>query len=211
MNTQQISIIELLNKQYPHVSCALQYSNPLELTIAVILSAQCTDARVNRVTRELFKKCSTINDYINIPLIELEKLIFSTGFYKNKAKNIKKMVEQVAKDYKGEIPDTMEKLLPLAGIGRKTANVILGDVFGKSEGIVVDTHVLRNSYRLGFGKKTQNAVVKEKELMSILPRPEWYGFPHRLMLLGRSYCTARKPNCKDCFLRGLCPRKGVKC
>lgn len=210
MNKNQKEILFVLQTMYPVVHCALHYKTDYELAVAVILSAQCTDVRVNKVTPHLFKKLSSWKTLAELPISELEKDIFSTGFYKNKAKHIHQLAEQVLSRFGGSLPATLKELVTLPGIGRKTGNVLLGELFGISEGVVVDTHVLRISYRLGFASASKNAVVKEKELMKLLPQKEWYGFSHRLILLGRSFCVARKPNCVECPLNAVCPKKGVK-
>lgn len=209
MNKNQKNILDELEKLYPKVKCALDYTNPLELSVAVILSAQCTDKRVNLVTPNLFKRCRSVEDYADILLADLEKLIFSTGFYKNKAKSIQGLAEKVLNVFKGKLPQEMKDLISLPGVGRKTANVIQQEAFGITEGIVVDTHVLRISHRLGFASKSQNAEIKERELMKVLPKKYWYYFSHYMILLGRSFCVARKPHCVNCPLKDICPRRGV--
>ncbi len=204
MEDNVAAIISLLKKEYPGVKIALEYSNPLELLIATILSAQCTDARVNEVTKTLFKKYRTPEDYIRAPQEELEKDIYSTGFYRNKAKNIKKLSGILVSDFNGKVPDTMEDLLTLPGVARKTANIVLSAAFGKIEGIAVDTHVKRLSARLGFTKNTDPDKI-EKDLMKIIPRDEWAVFTLLLILHGRKICTAKKPLCGECILNKLCP------
>lgn len=197
-------IIELLRKENPHVGVALEHSDPLELLIATILSAQCTDKRVNEVTKKLFKKYRSIQDYIASSQEELEKDIYSTGFYRNKAKNIKKLCEILVSDFDGNVPDTMEELLTLPGVARKTANIVLSVAFGKVEGIAVDTHVKRLSYRLGITKNTNPDKI-EKDLMKIVPENDRGIFSLLLIHHGRSVCNAKKPLCSDCVLNGLCP------
>jgi endonuclease III len=209
MNQNHKEILAILQSLYPEPKCALDYNNVLDLSVAVILSAQCTDKRVNQVTPELFSHCKSIKDYASISRSDLEHLIFSTGFYKNKAKNIQLLAQKVLKDFQGEIPKDMKSLISLAGIGRKTANVIQQEAFGIIEGIVVDTHVLRVSYRLGFSSASKNAIIKERELMKKIPKKYWYLFSHYMILLGRSFCNARKPQCKNCPLLQLCPQNGV--
>ncbi len=197
-------IISLLKKEYPDVKIALNYSNPFELLIATILSAQCTDVRVNLVTKTLFKKYGTPQDYIRTPQEELEKDIYSTGFYRNKARNIKKLSEILIKNFDSEVPDNMDDLLTLPGVARKTANVVLSVAFGKNEGIAVDTHVKRVSARLGFTRNTSPDRI-EKDLMGIIPKKDWGIFTLLLIRHGRQICIARKPLCKECVLNKLCP------
>ena len=177
-------IFPILQKKYGKPKCALDYETPYQLMIAVILSAQCTDARVNVVSKELFKKVKTPEDIHNMSLKTLENYIKSTGFFRNKAKNIKLNAEQLLNEYNGEIPKTMEELIKLAGVGRKTANVILGEIWGIREGIVVDTHVKRLSKRMGL-TKSDNPEIIERELMKIVPKKYWYEFSHYLILYGR--------------------------
>ncbi len=197
-------IIELLRKENPDVRIALTHSNPLELLIATILSAQCTDKRVNEVTRELFKKFRSLHDYIATSQEELEKEIYSTGFYRNKAKNIKKLCEILVNNFNGNVPDTMEDLLTLPGVARKTANIVLSGAFGKMEGIAVDTHVKRLSYRLGITENTTPDKI-EKDLMELVPKKDWDIFSLLLINHGRKVCKAKKPLCSDCVLNRLCP------
>ena len=173
-------IFPILQKKYGKPKCALDYETPYQLMIAVILSAQCTDARVNIVSKELFKKVKTPEDIHNMSLKTLENYIKSTGFFRNKAKNIKLNAEQLLNEYNGEIPKTMEELIKLAGVGRKTANVILGEIWGIREGIVVDTHVKRLSKRMGL-TKSDNPEIIERELMKIVPKKYWYEFSHYLI------------------------------
>lgn len=197
-------IIALLSKHYPDAHCALQHKNAFELLIATILSAQCTDARVNLVTPILFNELPTPDAFVKAEISTIEKLIRSTGFYKNKAKNIKACSELLVRDYKGVVPKTMEELTKLPGVGRKTANVVLGNAYDVP-GLVVDTHVTRLSNRLGF-VKTKNAIVIEKELQKIIPTKDWIMFAHYLITHGRTVCKARKPDCKNCFLNKVCPK-----
>ncbi len=197
-------IIALLKKEYPDVKIALSYSDPLQLLIATVLSARCTDKKVNEVTEKLFKKYRTLQDYVNTPQEELEKEIYSTGFYKNKAKNIKKMSEILVSNFNSEVPDTMEELLTLPGVARKTANIVLSGAFGKTEGIAVDTHVKRLSPRLGIStNKDQDKI--EQDLMAIVPKSDWSIFTLLLIHHGRKICSARKPLCKECVLNKICP------
>jgi len=199
-------IIRLLKKRYPDARCALEHSNPLELLVATILSAQCTDARVNMVTRDLFKKYRSAEDYARAPQVSLEQDIRSTGFYRNKARSIRAAAQKIVSDFDGNVPDTMEALLTLPGVARKTANVVLGTAFGKNEGIVVDTHVIRLARRLGLTSRKNNQGDKvEKELMDLVPRKDWTLFAHLLIFHGRQICTARKPDCAACPVSELCP------
>ena len=192
-------IFPILQKKYGKPKCALDYETPYQLMIAVILSAQCTDARVNIVSKELFKKVKTPEDIHNMSLKTLENYIKSTGFFRNKAKNIKLNAEQLLNEYNGEIPKTMEELIKLAGVGRKTANVILGEIWGIREGIVVDTHVKRLSKRMGL-TKSDNPEIIERELMEIVPKKYWYEFSHYLILYGREVSTAINPKCDICVI-----------
>ncbi len=195
-------IISILAENYPDVKIQLNHSNPFQLLIATILSAQCTDARVNMVTPYLYEKYRSVQDYIDVPSEELEKDIFSTGFYKSKAKNIKLASVAIRDNFSGEVPSTLEELLTLPGVGRKTANVILGHCFD-TPAIVVDTHVIRITNRLGF-VSTDNAVKIEFELMKIVPKKDWVAFTHYLINHGRKICIARKPKCEECPIADLC-------
>ncbi len=199
-----LEIIDLLEKEYPGVRISLEHSNPFELLIATILSAQCTDKRVNEVTKTLFKKYRSPHDYIRTSQEELEKDIYSTGFYRNKAKNIRKLCEMLVNDFGGKVPDTMEELLILPGVARKTANIVLSGAFGKVEGIAVDTHVKRLSSRLGLTGNTDPDKI-EKDLMEIVPKKDWAGFSLLLIQHGRNLCFAKKPLCGKCVLNRLCP------
>ena len=201
-------IVRRLARDYPDASCALHYQTPVQLLVATILSAQCTDVRVNLVTRELFGMYPTAADLARLPRERLEQAIASTGFFRNKAKNIKACCTVLADQYQGQVPAEMELLVQLPGVGRKTANVVLGTAFGLASGVVVDTHVARISHRLGM--TTQVDPVKiERDLMAQLPRREWVNFSHRLIHHGRRVCSARKPSCQTCCLLDLCPRIGV--
>lgn len=195
-------IISLLLKKYPHPKIALSFTNPLELLIATILSAQCTDVRVNEVTKDLFKKYRSARDYGKADLRSLEKQIKSTGFFKNKAKMIRDCCAKIAKDFKGRVPDTLEELTALPGVGRKTANVILGSAFGQ-EAIAVDTHVLRVSNRLGIAHSNKPDIV-ENELVQQIPLKKQTAFNLALILHGREICTARGPKCLSCVLYDEC-------
>ncbi len=203
-------VAEGLRKEYPDAECALVHDSPLELLIATILSAQCTDARVNIVTKDLFRKYRTAADFARAPLAKLEEAVKSTGFFRNKAKNIQGCCRKLVEDHGGEVPQDMDALVKLPGVGRKTANVVLGTAFGIASGVVVDTHVTRLSNRLGLTKHKSDAVKIERDLMALLPEKEWVDFSHRLIHHGRRVCTARKPNCDACTLERICPRVGVK-
>lgn len=204
LHTRTKKIIALLRKEYPNPKIALLYSNPLQLLIATILSAQCTDVRVNMVTPGLFKKYKTAQDFANANQAELEEDIRSTGFYKNKARNIIACCRAVVGQHNGNIPATMEGLIQLAGVGRKTANVVLGGAFGKSSGVVVDTHVRRLSQRLGLTGHNDPEKI-ERDLMEIVPQKDWFSFGNMLIWHGRNVCDARKPKCPECVLKELCP------
>ena len=210
MNTNKArvtKIIALLKKRYPDAKCALHFKNPLELLVATILSAQCTDERVNKVTKDLFKKYKTAEDYARARPEILENDVRSTGFYKNKSKSIINCCKKIVERHGGKVPGTLEELVALDGIGRKTANVILGNAFGVP-GITVDTHVKRVSYRLGLTLQ-QDPVKIEYDLMELVSRKEWTYFSHLVIFHGRYTCMARKPLCSTCALKDLCPRAGV--
>ena len=197
-------ITTALKKIYPHAKTALHHRNPLQLLVATILSAQCTDVRVNIVTKDLFKKYKSAGDYAKARQEVFEQEIRTTGFYHNKAKNIIATAKKLIDDFGGKVPDNMEDLLSLPGVARKTANVVLGNAFGKNEGIAVDTHVRRLSQRLGLSKH-KDPVKIEKDLMELVPRKDWAVFSHLLIFHGRRVCTARKPNCNECTVKRLCP------
>ena len=201
-------ILFLLKKYYGNPKCALNYKNPFELLIATILSAQCTDERVNIVTEKLFKKYKTVKDYANADIREFEKDIYSTGFYRNKAKNIIATARIINDTYKGRVPKDFDKLLELPGVARKTANCVMGNAFNIPSGVVVDTHVLRITQRLGLTKNTDPNKI-EQDLIKILPKTEWINFSHMLIWHGRKICDARKPKCEICFLNKLCPTARV--
>jgi endonuclease-3 len=201
-------ILARLKSAYPGAECALEHENAFELMVATILSAQCTDARVNMVTPALFRKYPDARAMAKARLADVEKLIQSTGFYKNKAKSLVESAKLLVERHEGEVPKTMEALTALRGVGRKTANVILGNAFGLAEGIVVDTHVGRLSRRLGLTKHVDPVKV-EQDLVLLLPREEWTLFSHLLIFHGRSRCIARLPDCLRCEVRALCPRVGV--
>ena len=202
-------IISALKQTYPEAHCELNYKTPLQLLVATILSAQCTDKRVNLVTAELFKKYKTAKDFAAAPLAEVEEAVKTTGFFRNKAKNIKACCAALVEKFGGEVPRTMDELHALAGVGRKTANVVLGNAFGINVGVVVDTHVTRLCNRLGLVKGT-DAVKIERELMKLVPQSDWTDFSHWLIWHGRRRCAARKPDCTSCEIKNLCPQIGVK-
>lgn len=197
-----------LQAAYPDAHCELNFDNPLQLLIATILSAQCTDKRVNIVTAELFKKYKRAADYAKAPLADLEEAVKTTGFFRNKAKNIQACCRTLADKHGGEVPRSMAELIALDGVGRKTANVVLGNAFGINVGVVVDTHVTRLANRLGLTKQT-DAVKIESELMTLVPHGQWTLFSHWLIWHGRRRCGARKPDCAGCEIAKLCPRVGL--
>jgi len=199
-------LIAKLKQLFPDADCSLRHDNPLQLLIATCLSAQCTDERVNRVTPDLFRRFPTAKNFAEADLEEIEVLIHSTGFYRNKAKNIQKCCRDLVDQHGGEVPDSMEALTRLAGVGRKTANVVLGNAFGIEEGVVVDTHVKRISNRLGLTRH-QDPVKIEQDLVDLVPRKNWTVFPHLLILHGRATCTARSPDCEVCSLARWCPSR----
>jgi endonuclease-3 len=194
---------------YPDAACALAHRNAFELLVATILSAQCTDARVNIVTPSLFKKFPSPRAFAKAPLADIEASIRSTGFFRNKARSIQGASRLLLERFGGQVPDTMEQLLELPGVARKTANVVLGNAFGKNEGMVVDTHIGRLAYRMGFTKHVAPPKI-EQDLMSIFPRESWTMLAHLLIFHGRRVCAARKPQCGSCMLADVCPRAGVK-
>ena len=201
---QIASIIAELRRLYPDAHCSLNFSNPLELLIATQLAAQCTDERVNLVTEKLFRKYCSAADYANVSSEELEQDIKSTGFYRNKAKNIRAACQRILTEFDGEVPRTMVGLLSLAGVARKTANVVLGNAFGIVEGYTVDTHNIRLSRRFGW-TKTEDAVKIEQELMHLVPEQDWFDLSHLLIYHGRAVCDAKRPRCTVCTLAHLCP------
>jgi endonuclease-3 len=201
-------IREGLAKLYPHAHCALHYANPLELMIATILSAQCTDERVNKVTPALFKRYATAKAYAESDQAELESMIRSSGFFRNKATNIRANCKALVEKHGGQVPRTMEELVPLPGVGRKTANVILGNAFG-IPGIPVDTHVGRLSRRMGL-TENEDPVKVEADLMELIPKDEWTMFGHQMIFHGRQICQSRKPKCDECILKKVCPKIGVE-
>ncbi len=202
-NKNPPALLRALKKAYPTVECALTHDNPLQLLVATILSAQCTDVRVNMVTPELFKKYRSAKEFAAAAPLELEKLIHSTGFYRNKAKSILGMAKIVSEKYGGNVPRTMAELLELPGVARKTANVVLGTAYKTAAGVVVDTHVMRLSNRLGLTKeKTPEKI--ERDLMKIVPQDDWIWFSHALITHGRTVCFARSPNCPGCPVKKEC-------
>lgn len=201
-------IVKILKKTYPEAPCALNHESPFQLIVATILSAQCTDERVNLVTPALFARFPTPEALAKASQPDVESLIRSTGFFRNKATNLLGMAKAVVQQHHGEIPNSMEQLVKLPGVGRKTANVVLGTAFGIAAGVVVDTHVKRLSNRLGL-TTSQNPEKIEQDLMKILPAKEWINFSHRLIHHGRRICDARKPKCRECPLISCCPRVGL--
>lgn len=197
-------ILRLLHAAHPDAQCALDHTNALELLVATILSAQCTDERVNKVTPALFARYPTAEALAAADLADLEEIIRSTGFYHNKAKNIHATSQRIVQAYDGRVPDRMEDLLTLPGVARKTANVVLGTAYGVADGIVVDTHVKRLSERLGLTQETNPEKI-ERDLMALTPREEWIDLAHLLIFHGRRVCNARKPDCPNCVLKHLCP------
>lgn len=200
--------ISRLKSLYPEARTELDWQTPLDLLVATILSAQCTDVRVNQVTGDLFRRYRTAEDYAGVDPATLEEQIRSTGFYRNKAKSIQGMARGLLEDHGGEVPATLGELVKLPGVGRKTANVVLGDAFGAPEGVVVDTHVKRLSQRLGLTEQKDPEKV-ERDLMESVPEGEWAAFPHLLIFHGRSVCKARKPDCPGCALNDICPSSSV--
>ncbi len=199
-----LDVIRILEKEYPGSKIALDYENPLELLVSTILSAQCTDRQVNIVTKTLFKKYKTINDYACADLKEFEQDIKSTGFYRNKSKNITEACKLIERKYNGKVPDTMDELLTLPGVARKTANIVLSNAYGVIVGIAVDTHVKRLSQRLGFSKN-ENPDKIEQDLIELFPKKEWFKLNYLLIEHGRKICQAKKPLCPECPVRKLCP------
>jgi endonuclease-3 len=206
---QAARVVRRLKADYPAATCALENETPFELLVATILSAQCTDVRVNMVTPELFRRWATAREMADAPTKELEKVIQSTGFFRNKAKNIKAASRGIVDEHGGEVPRDMDQLVALAGVGRKTANVVLGTAFGMATGVVVDTHVTRVSRRLGLTEHTDPIKI-EQDLMQLLPKSEWVDFAHRMIHHGRQICVARKPKCPICSMKTFCPKIGVE-
>jgi len=202
-------VIRLLKRAYPDAKCSLNHSNPFELLVATILSAQCTDERVNLVTADLFRKYQKPEDYLAVSPRELEKDIQSTGFFRNKTKSIQGTAKVLTESYGGRVPETMDELLELPGVARKTANVVLGNAFGVKAGVVVDTHVARLSHRLGLS--AENTAEKiEQDLIRLVPKRDWVIFPHLMIYHGRKVCRARNPACDACVIEKLCPSSLLK-
>ena len=195
--------IEILEKTYPDATCSLDFKTPFQITVAVMLSAQCTDERVNKTTPSLFERCKTIEDFANIDIHELEQIIHPCGFYKNKAKNIKECAKKVLENFNGEVPHTMEELLTLPGVGRKSANVILLEAFGIAKGIAVDTHTKRISNRIGLSSESDPEKI-EKDLLKIFPKESLKDINHLLVWHGRNTCDSRKPLCNNCTVKEYC-------
>jgi endonuclease-3 len=202
------AVQRILAKLYPDATCALTFENPLQLLIKTILSAQCTDATVNRIAPALFARLRTAKDFADADPDELKELIRSTGFFNSKARAIQVACAQIVDDFGGEVPETMEQLTSLHGVARKTANVVLGTAFGKSEGIVVDTHVIRLAHRMGLSKE-KDPVKIERDLMAAVPRRDWTVFGHRVTTHGRRLCVAKQPKCDECPVLPHCPQIGV--
>lgn len=200
-------ILKQLHKLYPDANCALEHQNPFELLVSTILSAQCTDERVNKVTPNLFKYYPTPQKMAKAPQEKLEELIRSTGFFRSKAKSLHAMSTSIMEKFNGNVPETMDELLQLRGVGRKTANVVLGNAFGKNHGVVVDTHVGRLSRRFGFTKQ-KDPVKVEKDLMKLVPKKDWTLISHQMILHGRKYCKSQNPKCHECPLASMCPSFG---
>lgn len=206
MDTQERAdeIFKRLEERYPKLKIALRFENPIQLLVATILSAQCTDKQVNIVTKDLFKHYGAVEDYANATLETFQQEIRSTGFYKNKAKNIIATAKKIVEDYDGKIPDSMKELIKLPGVARKTANIVLSSGFGKNEGIAVDTHVKRLSGRLGLSRETDPNKI-EQDLIKLYPREKWASISYLLICHGRAICKAPKPLCAQCFLNDICP------
>lgn len=202
-------VLRRLKADFPVAECALRYDTPVQLLVATILSAQCTDERVNLVTEKLFADCPTAESLAALPIKRLEKYVQSAGFFRNKAKNIKACCTDLVEKHRGEVPRDLDSLVQLAGVGRKTANVVLGVAFGIASGVVVDTHVGRLSRRLGLTDQT-DAVKVETDLSKLIPKTQWVDFPLRMIYHGRQVCGARRPDCDRCSMRRFCPRVGVR-
>ena len=202
-------IILLLKKAHPEAKCSLAHKSPLQLLVATILSAQCTDARVNLVTPALFKRYKNANDFANANMAELERLVRSTGFYHNKAKNIRAACRIIVEKHKGKVPRTMKEMLELPGVARKTANIVLGNSYGVIEGVPVDTHAIRISHLLGWTSERQQEKI-ERDLMALLPRKDWLKISDLFVHHGRAVCIARRPKCEICPVNKLCPKVGLK-
>ncbi|MEM2144761.1 MAG: endonuclease III [Candidatus Jordarchaeaceae archaeon] len=203
---RSLKILEILRKEYPNVGgTVLKYKTPLDLLVATILAAQCTDEKVNQVTEHLFKKYKTAEDYANADLKELEQEIRPTGFYRNKAKSIKNAAKMLVEQFNSQVPKTMEEMVRLPGVARKTANIVLSNAYGINEGIAVDTHVMRLSQRLGFTKEEKNRDKIEIDLMNLFPKDYWFELTNLLTTHGRRICTAKKAKCGECVVNELCP------
>ena len=202
-------IVSLLSRAYPSAKCSLHHKNPLQLLIATILSAQCTDARVNLVTPALFMRFKTAKDFANASQSEMEKYVRSTGFYRNKAKNIRASCKLLVRKHNGSVPRTMEEMLELPGVARKTANIVLGNSYGVIEGVPVDTHAIRISHLLGWSRERQQEKI-ERDLMALLPRKHWLKISDLFVHHGRAVCIARRPRCGECPISCLCPKVGLK-
>lgn len=205
--TDAVKVIKILKEYYPEATCSLNFETPFQLLVAVMLSAQCTDERVNKTTPNLFKKYGTPQDIMKMEIEELETIIHPCGFYKNKAKNIKKTAEIIVKEYNGIVPNSMEELIKLPGVGRKSANVIMLEAFNCPQGIAIDTHAKRISNKLGFSKNTEPEKI-EKDLIKLIPIEYFYDVNHLLMWHGRNICVARKPKCNICPVNELCKNRG---
>jgi len=204
-----VEILNRLEKRYPEPKPALIYSNPWELLVATALSAQCTDERVNMVTPVFFERWPSIQEAADADVTDIEEVVRSTGFFRNKAKNVKAAATRIMEVYGGEVPKTMAELITLGGVARKTASIVLSNAFGVNEGIAVDTHVKRLAFRMGLTTKTEPTQV-EKDLMPLYPKDQWGHINHYLVFYGREVCPARKPKCDECELIDICPKKGVK-
>ncbi|WP_419788041.1 endonuclease III [Pseudodesulfovibrio sp.] len=202
-------VLHRLAKRYPSPTPALNWSSPWELLVATALSAQCTDERVNKVTPVFFERWPDIKDAAEADVKEIEEIVRSTGFFRNKAKNLKAAATRIMEVYGGEVPQTMAELITLGGVARKTASIVLSNAFGVNEGIAVDTHVMRLAFRLGLTTKTAQQQI-EKDLMPLFPRENWGDINHYLVFFGREVCPARKPRCESCELADICPKKGVE-
>lgn len=204
MNRKQaVEIFELLKKQYPDAKCSLAFNTPFEMMVAVMLSAQCTDERVNKVTAEFFPKYNTPKAFADMPLEDIENLIHSCGFYKNKAKNLKLASQKILTEFNGEVPQTMEELMSIPGVGRKSANVIMLEAFNNPQGIAVDTHAKRISNRIGFSNAKEPQKI-EQDLLKLFPKKYYYDANHILIWHGRNTCKSQKPNCENCCIKHLC-------
>ncbi len=203
------AILKGLKRQYPTAKCSLNYKSPVQLLVSTVLSAQCTDKRVNMTTPALFSRYKTAKAFAEADIKELEGLIKSTGFYRNKAKNIKAACRIIVNEHKGQVPKTMEKMLQLPGVARKTANIVLGNAYGVIEGIPVDTHAIRISRLLGL-TKSRNPVIIERDLMKLLPKKEWCNMSDLFVHHGRAICIARRPVCSKCPVSNLCPKNGLR-